>query len=118
MRLKISSFSCAGLLVLSAASATHADQRFKLRCLVNGEPTNVMADNSINTPAMAQYLKGQRTIRVSPKLTEDLPAVVQIFIVAHECGHLIASPTLDAAYHERIDPDRERVADRIGIRLL
>jgi hypothetical protein len=30
----------------------------------------------------------------------------------------VASPTFQAAQHERIDPDDERAADRIGIRLL
>jgi hypothetical protein len=112
----------AGLALLAAIAfapdALAQHHRFELRCMVEGATANVIDDNKLDTPARAQYLNGQRTIAVSPKLTEDLPAVVQTFLVAHECGHLIASPTLSAAYHQRLNPDRERVADRIGIRLL
>ena len=109
----------AGLaLVILSGAAVAREQRFELRCIVEGAPAKVIEDGSLDTPARAQYLNGQRTIAVSPKLTEGLTAVVQTFLVAHECGHLIASPTLTAAYHQRINPDRERVADRIGIRLL
>jgi hypothetical protein len=86
--------------------------------MVEGQPAKVIEDSGLDTPARAQYLKGQRTIAVNPAATEELSAVVQTFLVAHECGHLIASPNLAAAYHQRIRPDRERVADRIGIRLL
>jgi hypothetical protein len=90
----------------------------ELRCLVQGEPVKVVEDRSLDTPARAQYMNGRRTIAVNPGRTEGLPTIVQAFLVAHECGHLIASPTVSAAYHQRINPDRERVADRIGIRLL
>jgi hypothetical protein len=117
-----SSVLAAGLILLNAlvgVSVVNArEHRFELRCVVEGTPAKVVEDNSLDTPARAQYLDGQRTIAVSPKLTEGLPAVVQTFLVAHECGHLIISPTLSAAYHQRINPDRERVADRIGIRML
>lgn len=98
--------------------ATLKEQRFELRCLVQGQPAEVVEDYSLDTPARAQYMNGKRTIAVNPDRTEGLPPVVQSFLVAHECGHLIESPTLSAAYHERINPDRERIADRIGIRLL
>jgi hypothetical protein len=100
------------------AAVAKQQHRFEVRCVVEGYPAKVVEDASLDTPARAQYLNGQRTIAVNPKLTESLSAVVQTFLVAHECGHLIASPTLSAAYHQRINPDRERVADRIGIRLL
>lgn len=105
-------------IVILGYPATTQEHRFELQCIVEGAPAKVIEDDSLVTPARAQYLNGQRTIVVSPKLTEGLSAVVQTFLVAHECGHLIASPTLTAAYHQRINPDRERVADRIGIRLL
>ena len=107
-----------GLAVLGSAAAAQGKTRFELRCLVQGEPVKVVEDGSLDTPARAQFMNGQRTIAINPARTEGLPAVVQTFLVAHECGHLIASPTLPAAYHQRINPDRERVADRIGIRLL
>ncbi len=91
--------SSAGLALLSlVAGACAQQQRFELRCLVEGNPAKVINDNSLDTPARAQYLNDQRTISVSLKLTEGLPAVVQTFLVAHECGHLLASPTLSAPW--------------------
>jgi len=107
------------LLALLTPSESHSQEHgFELTCLVQGEPTDVINDNSINTPALAEYRNGKRTIVVNPQRTEGLPPVVQAFVVAHECAHLIQSPSLPAAFHERIDPERERTADKIGIRLL
>jgi Zn-dependent peptidase ImmA (M78 family) len=102
------------------SSAGHADMhdRLDLQCRAAGRLAIVVEDDALDTPAFAKILNRVPTIAINTNLLNAINPLVQIFIIAHGCGHLIASPDLTAAYHQSVDPDREKIADRIGIRLM
>ena len=47
-----------------------------------------------------------------------MPQLLQLFAYAHECGHHSSGDVMAGIIYHEIDPDREKTADRIGIRLL
>lgn len=101
-----------------SAGQNAVPHRLDLQCRADGRVAAVVEDDALDTPAFAKIQNRVPTIVINTKLLNAIEPLVQVFIVAHECGHLIASPDLTAAYHQSVDPDREKIADRIGIRLM
>jgi|GEM_PF-6803080 len=48
----------------------------------------------------------------------QLPQLLQLFAYAHECGHHVSGDVIRGVILKENVPDREKTADRIGIRLL
>jgi hypothetical protein len=89
-----------------------------LDCLVSGKPVETVKSRSLKSPAYAAVVKGRRTILINPLIMQRYPPLVQMFLYARECGRQIAKPSLSMMLHKGSDPEAEKAADRIGIRLL
>src|SRR5919202_6404038 len=69
-------------------------------------------------PAHADILRGRRVILVNPLILARYPPLVQLFLYARECGTQMEARAPEAALGQGWAPERERAADRAGIRLL
>lgn len=61
---------------------------------------------------------GTRVITINGPAFNQLPPLLQLFTYAHECGHHMSGDIARNVYFHHDDMDREKTADRIGIRLL
>ena len=89
-----------------------------LRCPAAGDAVRTVQSRSLRTPAHADMLRGRRVILVNPLILVRYPPLVQLFFYARECAVQMEAPSQGAALNQGRNPDRERAADRVGIRLM
>jgi len=76
-------------------------------------------DARINDVAMSSILpNGLRVIIINGPLFQKQPPIIQLFIYAHECGHHISGDIISGVIFHEDNLNREKNADRIGIRLM
>jgi hypothetical protein len=61
---------------------------------------------------------GLRVIRINRPAFEQQPTLIKLFFYAHECGHHMSGDVFAGVVLHEDDLDREKIADRIGIRIL
>ena len=61
---------------------------------------------------------GLRVIRINQPVFTQQPHLVKLFIYAHECGHHMSGDVFMGVVLHEDDLNREKIADRIGIRIL
>ena len=88
-----------------------------LRCPA-GEAVRTVQSRSLKAPAHADVLRGSRVILVNPLILGRYPPLLQLFLYARECGIQTEAASQGARLDQGRNPDRERAADRTGIRLM
>ena len=88
-----------------------------LRCPA-GEAVRTVQSRSLKAPAHADILRGRRVILVNPLILGRYPPLLQLFLYARECGIQMEAASQGARLDQGRNPDRERAADRTGIRLM
>jgi hypothetical protein len=61
---------------------------------------------------------GKRLIVIDRPLTAQMARIVQLFLYAHECAHHLSGDVFPGHILKEADLEREKNADKIGIRLL
>jgi len=85
----------------------------------SGAPVYTAYDPSINDVAMSSILpNGARVIALNPATFPKMPPLIQLFIYAHECGHHLSGDIIAGVLFHEDNLNREKNADRIGIRLM
>jgi len=83
-----------------------------------GAPVLITWNQMLNDIAVSSILPtGVRLISLRPNLVQQ-PALLQLFVFAHECGHHISGDIVAGVYFHHDNLNREKNADRIGIRLV
>ena len=83
-----------------------------------GHPVETLSIPGLQDMAMSRIEpNGVPSISINPMAAGAAP-VVQLFAYEHECGHHSSGDVISATFYRHLNPDREKTADRIGIRTL
>ncbi len=118
LRRLAASLAVAVMLAPGPAHAQFSAGGRTLRCPAAGETVRTVQSRSLKMPAHADILRGRRVILVNPLILARYPPLIQLFLYARECGVQTEASAHGTALDQVRTPDRERAADRAGIRLM
>jgi hypothetical protein len=85
----------------------------------SGTPVVTEVIGTLPDMAMSRILPNRvPAIDINPSAFGAANSLLQLFAYAHECGHHSSGDVIALTYYRHLNPEREKTADRIGIRTL